>query len=328
MLIKEIKQEKNFLFLKSGVVVLTDGSKISLKVDWDSDTLNKLNSSLKDFKIECPDDFTKLKNELKWLDASKYSALELSLFNSLPNFLKFFNSNLKEVPRPMSVILKRDIGIKQFLIFSLNSNNFEAALIANRHVSDFIAKKIQDTANLKEEDVLMLIKEAIDEEHSLIDFELRVGVIFNNFSSGTYRYLNKELDPNEQFEFVSKLIEKYGVCYVENAFTESDLLSYKKLSDKYRSKCLISLNSSINEYNLGINKRAFNTLIIKFVDLSTFTSEVSFFKENNLNIIFEDNVGIEVAAALGVPLVKLEDNEEGNRVSKKLLKIVEKLKEN
>ena len=257
MIINNVKLSRN-IFLKQEVVLETNNKKISLGELWEQEIVNKLNKQLMDFKIETYQDFIKLKDKLKWLDNEKYKLLETKLINSIPKFWKFFNPGIRGVPRPMIRVWEKVTGIKEFFVFSLNARDFEAALNANRHIIDNLKNKnLQD---LEEEKILMKIREAIDEEHALVDFEIRIGLIFNNFEKGKYQYKNKNLNKEEQLEFVKKLINNYGVCYVENPFSEKDLDSYEKLRE-LRSKSLICINSKINNYDKAIDKDAFSSNI-------------------------------------------------------------------
>src|SRR3989338_9072640 len=201
MIIKEIKLNKKFFFIDE-ILILTDTDKISLKAEWDQDLVNKINSIVKDFKIESANDFSRLSRALeKVLDHDKYAILENSIFNNIKYGWRIFDPALRQVPRPMNVVLKKNRGIKEFVVFSLNTKDFSAALAANHHVTDFLIKRIKNPGEMKEEDILMLIREAIDREHELVEFELRIGVVFNNYENGKYTYLDKTLDDEQQYDF-------------------------------------------------------------------------------------------------------------------------------
>ncbi len=314
------------MFFKEEVVIVTNDGKISLKETWDQYLVKKINEKLKGFKIESGNDFTRLKEALTDFGNDKYSAIEMALVNHIKNFWRFFNPGAVQVPRPMSIVFRKDIGIKEFVVFSLNAKNFEGALNANRSISDYLAKKIKDQEEMKEENILMLIKEAIDREHELADFELRIGVVFNNYSNGKYNYTKGSLDNNKQFDFVSKLIEKYDVCYVENPFREDDLDSYKKLLDKYSKKCLVCINSKINEYTESVKKKAVNIVFAKFEDVPSFKAELDFFKDNKIHTVVEGVRDImDIVVGLGIPLVKLTDDDKGNFAAKRLVEIADEI---
>lgn len=306
MIINEIKLTSGLLFLKKEVVLLTDQGKISLDVVWDEKEVGKLNEKLKGFSIESADDFDKLK---EIFGDEKYKVVEKVLLKSIKKLWRFFDPAAVQIPRPVSVVYSKEKGIKEFVVFSLNAKSFDIALNSNLRITDYLDKKIKDDDNLREEDILMFIREAIDKEHEVVDFEIRVGVVFDKYN-------------DKQFEFVSKLIDNYGIVYVENPFDEGDFKNYKKLTKKYGTKCLICMNSKINEYTKGVDKLAFNTLVAKFVDVSSFRTDISFFKDNKMNIVVEGDVDLmNVFIGLGIPLVKLRDDSLSRGASKKIVSI-------
>ncbi len=324
MIIKEVKLSSGFLFIKETLNIITNEGKINLEEKFDSKLVQELNIKLKDFEINSAEDFTKLKEKLKDLDNEKYLIIEKAIINNIKNFWSFFDPTITQVPRPMCVVYEKEKGIKKFIVFSLNANNFDAVITSCRKVTDFLKKK--DISKLKDEDILMLIKEGIDKEHELVNFELRIGVVLDNFENGNYIYNGYELDENKQFEFVSKLIEKYSVVYVENPFNETNLEVYKKLNNKFKSICLICLNSKINEYSEGINKKCFNTLIAKYLNISSFKTEALFFKDQGLNTIVEQNPDIiDVVVGLGIPLIKIEDDKNVYQISRKIKNISDEI---
>ncbi len=325
MIIKEVKLKKSFFF-DDEVVILTDTVKISFIAEWDRSLVDKINNSLKNFKLESVNDFEKLNNALKFLDQNKYLIFEKNLINGIKSSWRFFDPAARQVPRPINVVYRKNLGIKEFVVFSLNTKSFGVAIETNRRVTDYLTKKIKDVEHLREEEILMLIKEAIDKEHSLVDFELRIGVVFDNHKDGKYFYREKEFNEDEQYKFVSKLIDKYNVVYVENPFSESNLELYKKLSEAYRKKCLICMNSKINEYSSGINKKAFNTVVAKFTNVSSFKADVDFYKDHRINVVVDADFSImDVAVCLGVPLVKLYDYKKSFDTVKKLNNISEEI---
>ena len=326
MIIKEVKLVRGFLLFCKEINIITDQGKISFKKDWDSDLIGKINKKLTNFKIESLNDFGRLRNTLKELSTKQYNPLEINLFKSIIDPWRFVDSTVKQVPRPLSVIFTKNIGIHQFVVFSLNAKDFSGALNANRQIADFLAKKIDNTTKQKDEEILMLIKEGIDEILDMVDFEVRVGVVFNNYFNGKYRYEGNELNKEEQYLYIAKLIEKYGVAYVENPFGEDDFDSYKKLLGQYRKICLICMNSKINEYKQGIDKKAFNTVVAKFEDISSFKIDVDSFKDERLNIVVECNPEIvDLFVGLKIPLLKLEDTKIGSEVERTIISISEKI---
>lgn len=323
MIIKEVKLDQR-LFFGDKVVILTDGNKISFSAEWDNKLVKELDDKLKNFKIENADDLVLLRNKLKDLNLDIYYVFENAILKHFKSGWKFINPSAIQVPRPMNVVLKKENGIKEFLVFSLNAKNFPIALDSNRHVIDRINKNLDNLRNLSEENILMSIKEAMDKEHDLIDFELRLGAVFDNYKDGKYNYNNKDLTREEQFEFVSKLINKYDLVYAENPFKEDDLEMYKKLTEKFRKKSLVCMNS--NNYKLDTEKKLFNCVVARFENVADFKSCIDIFKEKKLNIVVDGKESaMEAAVGLNIPLVKLTDDRTGDAAAHKLNSISEQI---
>lgn len=321
MIIKEIKLHER-LFFGDEVVVITDKNKFSFKAEWTDDFVKKLNSKVSNFKIESGVDFQTLKEELNFMGENEYFIFERAIAMNINSLWSYFNPTPVQVPRPMSVVLEKNKGIKKFVVFSLNAKNFLGALEANRHVSDSLRKQLKNFDSMKEEDLLMAIKEAIDKEHEIIDFELRIGVVFGNHENGKYVYSDRTLNDEEQHKFISKLIDRYSVVYVENPFSEGNPF-YKKLANNYRKSCLICMNPS-NGYGVKIDKKEFNTVFAKFSNLVNFKNDVDYWKDNRFNVIVDCNLdAMDAAVGLGIPLVRLFDNKNGEDVARKLVNVSE-----
>lgn len=323
MIIKEIKLRER-LFFGDEIVVVTDKDKFSFKAEWDENFVKKLNEQLNGFKLQSSKDFSSLRERLKNLDDEKYFILENAIAKNVNNLWSYFNPSPNSVPRLMSIVIRKNKGIKEFIVFSLNSRTFLGALEANRHVADRLRKQIRDLDNMKEEDILMILKEAVDKEHEIVDFELRIGVVFNNYENGKYVYSDRSFGDKDQFDFVSKLVKKYSVAYVENPFHEkSDM--YKKLVNLYRKSCLICMNPKI-EYGKKIDKDDFNTAFVKFKNLAAFSSDVNYLKGKKFNIITNGRLdAMDAAFGLGIPLVKLGDDNLGEEAARRLANISEEI---
>ncbi len=324
MIIKEIKLHER-LFFGDEIVVVTDKDKFSFKAEWDENFVKKLNEKLNGFRLQSSKDFNSLREKLKNLDEGKYLILESAIARNIKNLWHYFNPSPNKVPRPMSIVLRKSKGIREFVVFSLNAKTFLGALEANRHVADRLKKQIKNLDNMKEEDILMALKEAVDKEHEIIDFELRIGVVFNNYEKGRYVYRDKTLTEKEQCDFVSRLIKGYGVVYVENPFSEDGLETYKHLAGLHRKSCLICMNPGAG-YETKIDKKYLNTAFVRFRTLAAFNSDVDYLKGKNFNIITDGRLDtMDAAFGLGIPLVKLQDDSLGDEAARRLANISEEI---
>jgi len=325
MIIKNVELNRR-LFFSDRVLINTDKKRISFEAEWSENLVNEISRKISNFRIESGNDFVMLRRILGNIDEKKYFVIENAIFKSIENQWRFFNPSAFQVPRPLSVVYKKNKGISEYIVFSLNAKNFLVALDANRHVADKLRKKLENAENPDEKDVLITLKEAADEEHGLIDFELRFGVTFNNYRNGKYVYNGKSLSSEEQFDFVCSLIEKYNLVYIENPFFEGDIKLYKKLTDRFRKKGIICMNSKINDYTKGLNKRAFNGAVLKFENLANMKNDAENFTDGKINIIVEGaDDAMDAAVGLGIPLVKITDDKTGNAAADRLNRISEEI---
>ena len=144
---------------------------------------------------------------------------------------KLLTEKPTQIPRPMSIIFSKDLGVKEFLIFSTTSQHFDAALNANNQVTGEVNKRLvnEDRKTISDEKLFIIIKEGIDEVFKDLNFDLRLGIRLDNHSNGKYLYNGKELNGAEQLEYVKTMIETYGLIYVENPFYENEIELYKKI---------------------------------------------------------------------------------------------------
>ena len=328
MIIKNFK--KNLLyFWKNSFKIESDENTITLDLNINDEDYNKIKNELNNKKIDNSQVLNSLKEKLNFLNDKDYALLEEKIFECMKKPWKLFIEKPTQIPRPMNILFSKDDGIKELLIFSTTSQHFDAALNANNHVIAEVNKRLvnEDRKKISDEKLFIIIKEGIDEVFKDLNFDLRLGVRFDNHSNGKYLYNGKELTGNEQLEYVKTLIETYGLIYVENPFYENEIELYKKLSEEVRHKCLVCINSKINEYSRQLTEKVFNTALLKFHSISQFENDTKIFKENNINILSDTNTNADVLAGLGIPLVKIYNNPEGNKFTERIKKIERELTE-
>lgn len=305
MIIKDFRRSK-LVFWKDKFVIATSEKKTS--IDIKQNTAEIIKSKIIGFEINKPEDFAELSKRLNQIDEQSYKTLEEGLIFSMNKPWKFFNKEAKQVPRPMSAVYSnKDFGIKQIFVLSPDSNNFEASLNANFLVISELNKKIKGELK-NEEELLIVVKEALDTVFEYVKFDLRMGVAFDNYNNGKYIYKNKQLTEAEQIEYVKGLVNIYNLIYVENPIYEGSVKGYKELSEEIRHKCFVCINSRINEYGIHIYNKNFSTVLLKFGSVAQFISDAKNFKENNLNIVAENNSNADLVVALDIPIIKLEDH--------------------
>ncbi len=90
-----------------------------------------------------------------------------------------------------------------------------------------------------------------------------------------YHREGKSRSHDEQIDFLSLLIEKYDLFYVEDGFHSNDYLSFSVLNKKYGSHCLICADdvfaSNADRTGHGIEINAANAMILKPNQVGTVT---------------------------------------------------------
>jgi len=309
MIIQEIKYSSGFFFKKPEIVIVTDEGKKNLNIVVNKEQVKKLNSALAGTKINSLQDLEKIKKDINDILPKYTDEIQLGILNSSKNSWMIVNKVTRQVPRPVYAIYKKEIGIKEFFILSLNSKNFDTTLNAFHDISSKTNKKISDEKIESDERIISIIKESIDEIYSDLDFEIRIGVAFDNYSNGKYIYYDKQLTEDEQVKYLQKLIDVYDLLYLETPFYENNSETYKKFTEEHRNICLISINSKINDYTKALNENICNTLIYKYDNIKDFRINIQNIKDHKMNIILEgDSRLINLAAGFMIPLIKINNN--------------------
>lgn len=96
------------------------------------------------------------------------------------------------------------------------------------------------------------------------------------FEKGRYHYRDRSLDPGEQVTFVSGLIDRYGLTYVEDPFDEEGFGEFAELTRSYRGAALIVGDdiyvSRAERVRRGLEQGASNAVLIKVNQVGTLSS--------------------------------------------------------
>lgn len=326
MIIKQIKYGSGVLFSKNRLTVTSDEGKSSVDLKLDEKIIKEISRKLDGFVINNLNDLENAFENIKGLNGDARKAIELVIFNSSQHGWKIIDKNSKQIPRPMCLIFKKGNGIKEVYVTSLNSSNFDGVANAAKEVTLLVEKKA-DKKNFNDEELLLFVKEVVDEVFKDLDFELRIGVKFDNYENGKYVYSDKVLNDDEQYEYVNKLIMAYGLIYIENPFFEDRLDFYKKLNNTFMHACMICMNSRINDYTQGVDKRAFNAAFLHYNNFKQFKADLDSLMRNKINIILDADVNlINFAVGFKLPIVKLIDASINDQFARKLFQIVAEMK--
>ena len=192
-------------------------------------------------------------------------ALEFALLQAMSdgNVWKFLNPNAVHMPIPLGNCigggkhaLNRGFNgsdIQEYLLIP-RGESFSDNAFANQYTHRLIGRVLK--AGVKDDEgawitemsnleTLDFLKDIIKEASSKLGFSVELGVdaaascFFNN---GFYEYKNfskdkknKKLSVIEQINFISELIRKYNLKYIEDPFQEDDFNSYGALRRSFKS---------------------------------------------------------------------------------------------
>ena len=324
MIIKEIKYEKSLFFGKLKIIIISDKGKSVLKnIKIEKGRIEKLNSEIKGFELNNIEDFEKLSEKI--MNINESAEIELGILNSYSHGWKIIDENSKQIPRPIFPVYKKEKGIKEFYILSLDANNFDGVINTCKEIHNIVKQKIDKAIKvLNDEEILVIIKESIDEMLNELDFELRIGVAFNNFINEKYEYDSFSYGIEEQFNYVTQLIKNYDLVYVENPFGINSPEHYLKLTKEHIDNCLICLNS--NNFN-DIKNKSYNAFVVDYKNFKNFNSNIKYLRENKINVIAEGHSDLlNLIVGFKIPLIKCENEKEIENITKKLFYIGNEMK--
>ena len=225
------------------------------------------------------------------------SSYDLPLFQFLGGYLA------NEMPYPLGNVLgggKHALGkapdIQEFLAIPIGAAVFSDAAKANVLIHKKLGSLIKErdmnftggrgdegawAPNLVNDDALELVARACEEISDEIGFECRAGSDVASSSlwdSKKKRYIytrdGTSRDSGEQLEYISSLIDKFKLVYIEDPFHEEDFESFRELTKRVRN-CLICGDdlfvTSMEKLSRGIKINAGNSIIIKTNQIGTLT---------------------------------------------------------
>jgi len=99
------------------------------------------------------------------------------------------------------------------------------------------------------------------------------------FKEGKYHYKGRALSVGEQVDFVSHLIERFGLAYVEDPFDEADFASFAALTQRFPKGPLIVgddlYTTNPARVRRGIEERASNAVLLKVNQVGTLTDTLT-----------------------------------------------------
>ncbi len=220
--------------------------------------------------------FEDLEKVEKIVDKEKYGgntviALEYAILKALGEMWKVINPEARKISRPLGNIIGggahfkgKGTDIQEFLVYPIGARKISEAVKANSKVHSEVVKKLREVCpgftgevtdegawapDLSNYEALDLLSNIVKEVAREIGFSIRLGLdvaasslwdgkkyVYKNFSKDEKE---KELDKKGQIKFISELIEKYDLLYVEDPLHEEDSSGFGTLTKEFGEKCMI-----------------------------------------------------------------------------------------
>ncbi|MCI4434632.1 MAG: phosphopyruvate hydratase [Thermoplasmata archaeon] len=273
--------------------------------------------------------------------------------------------NSFKIPYPLGNVIgggKHAINgttIQEFLVLT-QADSVKNSIFTNAEIHKAIGKKLKEklpgvsigmgdekawVASIKDEEAFQILVDVIDEFKNSTGYRIYPAVDFaasSFYINGKYRYKDRELSPDEQIEYVSSLVEKYGLFIVEDPLEENDYEGFARLTEIIGSKCLVVGDdifvTNIERFKKGVEMNAANAILLKPNQIGTLTDfikTVNFAKESGYATVFshrsgetEDSALADIAVGLNGDYIKT-GTVGGERTTKlnQLIRIEEEMEE-
>lgn len=203
-----------------------------------------------------------------------------------------------ELPYPLGNVIgggAHAIGstsIQEFLIIPTGAKSFFEAQLANSKVYRMLGKEFRNrkifaakgdegawAAKITDDEAFELLSSVIEKIEEEIGLKIKMGLDLaaNELWNGEYYvYANKKLTREDQISYVSELIDKYELLYVEDPLHENDFEGFAELTKN--NKCMICgddiFATNPRRIKKGIEMKAANTVLIKPNQIGTLTDVI------------------------------------------------------
>lgn len=220
-------------------------------------------------------------------DFSRLGAIAIASSLAFKNAEGF--NHTESFPYPLSNVIGGgehggNTAIQEFLVLPVEAETFPEAVKTNtkiyQELKDRYKTKIRGIndegaliTSMDDEKTLRNLKKVADKHGARIGLDIAANEIYSN---GKYIYpaLNQRLNPEEQLEFVQKLIDEFDLIYVEDPFHEEDFTKHAELTSKNPEIMITGDDLFVtNKDRLakGIEQEACNSLIVKPNQIGTVT---------------------------------------------------------
>lgn len=212
-------------------------------------------------------------------DFSRIGAASISLSMAFKKSLGFKRG--EKFPFPLSNVIGGGAhggktSIQEFLVIPLSAESFPEAVETNAKVYHELKKRYKQkimgindegalVTRMGDEETLKALKKVSKKFNADIGLDIAASEFYED---GKYKYdsMGMELGKKEQRKFVKKIIDKYGLVYVEDPFHEEDFESFADLKEETHN-CLIVgddlFTTNPERLQRGVELEAGNSLIVK-----------------------------------------------------------------
>lgn len=128
------------------------------------------------------------------------------------------------------------------------------------------------------EEALGLLTEACAHVRDELGIEVHPGIDFaasEFFDKGHYHYKDRVLDPTQQLSFVTELVERYGLRFVEDPFEQEAFGEFAELTRTIGASTLVVGDdlyvTQVERTRRGLDMKASNSVLIKVNQVGTLT---------------------------------------------------------
>lgn len=283
--------------------------------------------------------------------------------------------NARRLPIPMMNILnggkhsENNISIQEFMIIPIGAKTFKQCIQMGAEIYHNLKKVLKEkkysvgvgdeggfAPNLKNEEeaievIIQAIKKAGYEPKKDVCLALDIAATemyeeAKKIQKDGYYFWKTDVfkTKDEMVEYIEELVNKYPIISVEDGLAEEDWESWKKLTDKLKSKIQIVGDdlfvTNIQRLQKGINNHTANSILIKPNQIGTLTETleaIELAKRNGYTAVVshrsgetEDTTIADIAVATNAGQIKTGAPCRTDRVAKynRLLNIEEELGEN
>lgn len=240
---------------------------------------------------------------------------------------EYLGDGARELPYPLANVAGggKHAGpmapdIQEFQVIPVGAKKVSDAVFVNARVHKKVGKFIEKVdktftggkgdegawaPNLDSEKTLELVSRVCEETSAETGIEIRpaLDVAASSFYDPEkniyfYKRAGMRKDPGEQLEYIVRLVDTYGLFYVEDPLHEDDFAGFAELTRKIGKRCLVCGDdlfvTNIERIKRGIETGAANTVLIKPNQIGTLTdtlNAVKLARQNDYSIVVSHRSG-------------------------------------